>query len=81
MPKLKVNHEYYIKIKDGVVAKDEKEFIKNEIESATTIVKGIEQRAITIIKVAKAIENLGGNVQSFKFTQQGLTTWTSLSFS
>jgi RNA polymerase sigma-54 factor len=55
MPKLKVNHEYYIKIKDGVVAKDEKEFIKNEIESATTIVKGIEQRAITIIKVAKAI--------------------------
>lgn len=55
MPKLKVNHEYYIKIKDGVIAKDEKEFIKNEIESATTIVKGIEQRAITVIKVAKAI--------------------------
>ena len=55
MPKLKVNYEYYIKINDGVIAKDEKEFIKNEIEIATTIVKGIEQRAITIIKVAKAI--------------------------
>ncbi len=34
--------------------------------------------AVTKIKVAKAIENLGGNVQAFKFTQQGLTTWTSL---
>ncbi len=55
MPKLKINHEYYIKVKDGVITKDEKEFIKNEIESATIIVKGIEQRALTIIKVAKAI--------------------------
>lgn len=31
--------------------------------------------AVTKIKVAKAIETLGGNVQSFKFTQQGLVTW------
>jgi len=34
--------------------------------------------AVTKVKVAKAIENLGGRVQSFKFTQQGLTTWTSV---
>ncbi len=34
--------------------------------------------AVTKIKVARAIEHLGGRVQSFKFTQQGLTTWTSL---
>lgn len=32
--------------------------------------------AITKIKVAKAIEKLGGRVQPFKFTQQGLVTWT-----
>jgi D-glycero-alpha-D-manno-heptose-7-phosphate kinase len=32
--------------------------------------------AITKIKVAKAIESLGGKVQPFKFTQQGLVTWT-----
>lgn len=30
----------------------------------------------TKIKVATAIEKLGGKVQPFKFTQQGLTTWT-----
>ena len=32
--------------------------------------------AVTKIKVAQALEKLGGKVQSFKFTQQGLTTWT-----
>ena len=32
--------------------------------------------AVTKNKVAKAIESLGGKVQPFKFTQQGLTTWT-----
>jgi D-glycero-alpha-D-manno-heptose-7-phosphate kinase len=32
--------------------------------------------AVTKIKVASALEKLGGKVQPFKFTQQGLTTWT-----
>ncbi|MCE3225708.1 MAG: dehydrogenase [Bacteroidetes bacterium] len=31
---------------------------------------------ITKIKVARAIETSGGRVQPFKFTQQGLVTWT-----
>ncbi len=30
----------------------------------------------TKIKVARALETLGGKVQPFKFTEQGLTTWT-----
>jgi len=32
--------------------------------------------AVTKVKVANALESLGGRVQPFKFTQQGLTTWT-----
>lgn len=32
--------------------------------------------AVTKIKVAQALEKLGGKVQPFKFTTQGLTTWT-----
>lgn len=32
---------------------------------------------VTKMKVARAIENLGGKVQSFKFTKDGLITWTS----
>lgn len=32
---------------------------------------------VTKIKVAKAIESLGGKIQSFKFTRHGLVTWTT----
>jgi D-glycero-alpha-D-manno-heptose-7-phosphate kinase len=31
---------------------------------------------VTKIKVARALAALGGTVQPFKFTQQGLVTWT-----
>jgi len=31
---------------------------------------------VSKVKVARAIEPLGGKAQSFKFTQQGLVTWT-----
>jgi D-glycero-alpha-D-manno-heptose-7-phosphate kinase len=33
--------------------------------------------AVTKIKTGKAIEEFGGKVQPFKFTQQGLVTWTN----
>jgi D-glycero-alpha-D-manno-heptose-7-phosphate kinase len=32
--------------------------------------------AVTKIKVARSLEQFGGRVQSFKFTSQGLTTWS-----
>lgn len=55
MPRLRVSQEYYVQIKDTMQSKQEKEFTKNEIEAANTIVKSIEQRSHTILKVATAI--------------------------
>ena len=55
MPRLRVSQEYYVQIKDSMQNKKEKEFTKNEIEAANTIVKSIEQRSHTILKVATAI--------------------------
>jgi RNA polymerase sigma-54 factor len=55
MPRLRVSQEYYIQIKDNMHSKEEKDFTRNEIESANTIVKSIEQRSHTILKVATAI--------------------------
>jgi RNA polymerase sigma-54 factor len=55
MPRLRANLEYYLKIKDGVNSKEGKEFARIEIEAASTVVKSIEQRANTIIKVASRI--------------------------
>jgi hypothetical protein len=31
---------------------------------------------VTKLKVAAAINQLGGNTQAFKFTNDGLVTWT-----
>jgi RNA polymerase sigma-54 factor len=55
IPHLRVNEEYYLKIKDSMTSKEEKEFTKAEIDSANIVVKSIEQRANTIIRVASAI--------------------------
>ena len=55
MPRLRVNQEYFIKIKNGVSQKEEKQFIKTEIDAANIVVKSIEQRSSTILKVARVI--------------------------
>ena len=55
MPKLRLNHEYHLIIKSGIKNKEDKDFTTNELNSANNILKGIEQRAKTIIKVSGAI--------------------------
>ena len=55
MPKLRVNNDYYAIVKDSISNKDEKEFARAEIEAANTIVKSIEQRSNTILRVAGSI--------------------------
>ena len=55
MPKLKVNNDYYALVKNNISDVEEKEFTKNEIEAANSIVKSIEQRSNTILRIAAAI--------------------------
>ena len=55
MPRLRASQEYYVQIKDSMNNKKEKEFTKNEIKSAYIIVKSIQQRSHTILKVATSI--------------------------
>ncbi|MBN8511555.1 MAG: RNA polymerase factor sigma-54 [Rickettsiales bacterium] len=55
IPRLRVNNDYYAMIKDKVMDKDEKAFTQTEIEAANTVVKSIDQRSNTILKVATAI--------------------------
>ena len=55
MPRLRVSEEYYLKVKKSFNTKEEKNFARTEIESANIIVKSIEQRSNTILKVATAI--------------------------
>lgn len=55
MPRLRVNQEYFLNIKDSINNKEEKNFAKTELENANIVVKSIEQRSNTILKVATAI--------------------------
>ena len=55
MPKLKLNHEYYLKVKSDIKLRQGKEFVKQELNAASNIIRGIEQRARTILKVAVTI--------------------------
>ena len=55
MPKLRLNHELSLKIKLDVNNESDKLFTKQELSSATSILKAIEMRAKTILKVATAV--------------------------
>ena len=55
IPKLKFNDAFYIKIKPSIKSSEEKLFTKQEINSASNIIRAIDQRVKTILKVATCI--------------------------
>jgi RNA polymerase sigma-54 factor len=55
VPKLRFNDEFYLKIKSNVKTDSEKDFTKQELSSANNIIKGIDQRVKTILRVANCI--------------------------
>ena len=55
MPRLRINNDYYAIVKNSICNKEEKDFARIEMEAANTIVKSIEQRSNTILRVAGAI--------------------------
>ena len=55
VPKLRFNDEFYLKIKSNVKTASEKDFTKQELASANNVIRGIEQRVKTILKVASCI--------------------------
>lgn len=55
IPKLKFNDAFYLKIKPNIKTPEEKLFTKQEINSATNIIRAIDQRMKTILKVATCI--------------------------
>ncbi|MES2214971.1 MAG: RNA polymerase factor sigma-54 [Pseudomonadota bacterium] len=55
MPRLRINKDYYIKIKEGLNGEIDKEFASKELASAGNLLRAVEQRAKTIVNVAAAI--------------------------
>ncbi len=54
-PKLKLNEDYQTLSKDRSVEKDERAYLRDRVESAKWLIRNIEQRQQTILKIGKAI--------------------------
>ncbi len=54
-PKLEINDDYQALAKTKGMAKEEKSFLREKVESAKWLIRNIEQRQQTILKIGKAI--------------------------
>lgn len=55
LPKVLVNNQYYKEVKSRSKSKEDKEYLNNQLTAANWIVRAMDQRAQTILKVASDI--------------------------
>lgn len=55
LPKVLINNEYYKEVANSAVQKKDKEYLSNKLSSANWLVRSLDQRAQTILKVASEI--------------------------
>ena len=55
LPRVLVNNEYYTQVSKGSANKRDKDYISNQLASANWLVRALDQRAQTILKVASVI--------------------------
>lgn len=55
LPRVLVNQEYYALVSGGAKSKQDKEYVSTQIASANWLVRAMDQRAQTILKVASEI--------------------------
>ncbi len=57
-PELNVNRDYQVLAKDKSIQKDERSYLREKIEAARWLIRNIEQRQQTILKIGKAIMDI-----------------------
>lgn len=55
LPRVLVNNEYYTQVASSTKSKEDREYITTQLNSANWLVKALDQRAQTILKVASEI--------------------------
>lgn len=55
LPRVLINRRYYSEIKNTMLGKETKRYLKEQISSANFLVKALHQRAVTILKVSEEI--------------------------
>ena len=54
-PELRISHQYRAWMRKEKMSKDEKKYLRDKIESAKWLIRNIEQRQNTILRIARAI--------------------------
>jgi len=55
VPQLQINNEYRHMMRNGKMGRDERQYIRDKVESAKWLIRNIEQRQYTILRIANAI--------------------------
>lgn len=55
LPRVLANHRYYAQVKETVITREDKEYLSDRWQQANWLVKALQQRADTILKVASEI--------------------------
>ncbi len=55
LPRVLVNQQYYTQVSSGAKTKQDKEYISTQINAANWLIKALDQRAQTVLKVAAEI--------------------------
>jgi RNA polymerase sigma-54 factor len=55
LPRVLINHTYYAQLNSNAASKTEKTFVAERFQSASWLVRALEQRATTILKVATSL--------------------------
>lgn len=55
LPRVLVNNEYYTQVSNAAKARQDREYISTQLNNANWLVKSLDQRAQTILKVASEI--------------------------
>jgi RNA polymerase sigma-54 factor len=61
LPKLIVNNEYHTEVRKGFADKATKEYVNERYQAANWLIKALDQRARTVLKVAEAVVERQGD--------------------
>ncbi|MEL6962661.1 MAG: RNA polymerase factor sigma-54 [Pseudomonadota bacterium] len=65
LPKLIVNNEYHTQVRKGAEDARAKEYVNERIQSANWLIKALDQRARTVLKVTEAVVERQGDFLTF----------------
>jgi RNA polymerase sigma-54 factor len=68
LPKLIVNNDYHIEVRKGADDKATKEYVNERYQAANWLIKALDQRARTVLKVAEAVVERQSDFLAFGVT-------------